>query len=68
MSEKRLLIDIASIRESYTNGDLTNLAHVNSEYNLSDVFTKAKEDSSMLSSLMESGKLTHPINQWIIPQ
>ncbi len=68
VSEKRLLIDIAAIREAYTNGDLTNVAHVASEFNLAIVFTKANADTTMLRELTSTGKLTHPINQWIIPQ
>ncbi len=68
VSEKRLLIDIAAIREAYTNGDLTNLAHVASKFNLANVSTKANADTTMLRELMRTGKLTHPINQWIIPQ
>lgn len=64
ISEKRLLIDVASIRESYTNGDLTNIAHVASENNLADIFTKTKADPSMLLKLMETGYIDHPVSQW----
>ena len=65
VSEKRLLIDIAAIRETYRNGELSNVAHVASEYNLADCFTK-RTKSNLLRHLMETGKLDHPINQWII--
>ena len=65
LSEKRLLIDISAIRESYRAGDLDDVAHLSSEYNLADCLTKDKE-SSFLTSLMETGKLSHPVNQWII--
>ena len=68
VSEKRLLIDIAAIRETYSNGDLSNVAHVASAHNLANVFTKFKADSTMLNGLMASGNLTHPISQWILPQ
>ena len=71
VSEKRLLIDIAAIRETYTNGDLSNVsnvAHVSSNYNIANVFTKNNADDSMLQDLMSSGKLKHPISQWILPQ
>lgn len=68
VSEKRLLIDIAAIREMYTKGELSNVAHVSSAYNIANVFTKAKADKTMLHQLMETGKLSHPINQWIVPQ
>jgi len=65
VSEKRLLIDIAAIRETYRTGDLTNVAHVSTEYNLADSFTK-KTRSTQLRGLMETGTIDHPINQWII--
>ena len=68
VSEKRLLIDIAAIREAYTNGDLTNVLHVVSTYNLANVFTKTKADTKMLHNLMAKGQISHPINQWILPQ
>lgn len=66
VSEKRLLIDISVIRESYTNGDLSNVAHVTCN-NLADIFTKKNASPTMLQDLMSTGKITHPINQWIIP-
>ncbi len=68
VSEKRLLIDIAAIREAYTNGDLTNVAHVSSKFNLANVFTKANADTTMLRELMKNGKIVHPIDKWIVPQ
>ena len=61
VSEKRLLIDIAAIRKNYTSGDLLNVAHVSSSYNLADSFTKAGANSTMLATLMETDTLTHPI-------
>ncbi len=68
VSEKRLLIDISAIREAYSNGDLTNVAHVASEYNLADTFTKSNADTTMLRQLMQTGTLNHTVNQWILPQ
>ena len=65
VSEKRLLIDIASIREDYSTGVLTNVAHVSSQFNLADPLTKDM-NSPLLTQLMETGKLRHPINQWIL--
>ena len=44
ISEKQILIDIPAIRESYTNGDLSNVAHVSSRHNIANVFTKSKAD------------------------
>lgn len=69
VSEKRLLIDIAALREAYVCQDLKNVAHVSSQYNIADVLTKSKPPADcrdLLHSLMRTGKLAHPINQWII--
>ena len=68
LSEKRLLIDIAAIRENYRTDDLSNVAHVSSSYNIANTFFKAKTDKTMLLSFMETGKLSHSISQWILPQ
>ena len=68
VSEKRLFIDIAAIRETYTNRELSNVAHVSSNNNIANVFTQNNADDSMLQDLMSSGKLKHPISQWILPQ
>ncbi len=62
VSEKRLLIDISAIRDSYTNSELSNVAHVCSKFNLAYVFTKEKADLSMLKKLMKTGYLNHPIS------
>ena len=48
VAEKRLLIDIASIRESYSNGDLSNVAHASSAHNLANSLTKAKADPTQI--------------------
>ncbi len=63
VSEKRMLIDIAPIREIYTNGDLSNVAPTASNNNIATVFTKSKADGSMLLNCMMTGKLSHPISQ-----
>ena len=68
VAEKRLLIDIACIRESYSNGDLSNVAHLSSAHNLANSLTKAKPDPTQIIDLMTNGYLNHAISQWIIPQ
>lgn len=66
ISEKRMLIDVAAIRESYASGELTNVAHILSRHNIANPFTKNNADMTQLYDLMETGYLRHPINQWII--
>ena len=67
LSEKRLLIDVSAIRESYYAGDLDDVAHLSSEYNLADCLTKEK-DSTLLKTLMTTGTLRHLVNQWIVKE
>ena len=64
--EKRLSMNTAAIRENYTTSDLLNVVHVSSSNNIANTFTKAKTDETMLLSLMETGKLSNPISQWIL--
>lgn len=66
ISEKRMLIDVAAIRRSYTNDELTNVADVLSRYNVADSFTKSNADETLFDELMRTGYLKHPINQWMI--
>ncbi len=67
VSDKRLLINISGIRESYTASEITNVAHVSSKHNLANVFTKEQAERTMLRDLMATVKLEPPISQWIIP-
>ena len=65
VSEKRLLIDIASIRKIYTIVDLPNVAHVSSKHDIANLFTKCKADKTMLCTTMRTGQRSHPISQQI---
>ena len=56
VAEKRLLIDIATIRESYSTGDLTNVAHILSKFNIADALTREAKDDNLLCNLLETGK------------
>ena len=65
VSEKRLMIDIAALRQSYSRGEITNIGHVLTANNLADPLTK-KTQSKVLEKLMKTGKLDHEVNLWII--
>lgn len=71
MTEKRLLIDIACLREAYRNGDISQLCWIRSQYNLADAMTKDKKDSALLDAL-KTHRVNTPVEQWIaegaIPQ
>ncbi len=49
VSEKRLTIDIASLRESYGSGEISNIGHALTKYNLSNPLTK-KMNSKILEN------------------
>ena len=65
ISEKRLLIDVAALTQSYVNGELFKIGHVSSFYNLADPLTK-KANSKLLEEVMLKGMLPHPVNQWLL--
>lgn len=65
VSEKRLMIDIAALRQSYSCGEITNIGHVLTRFNIADALTK-KLKSSNLDELLKTGKIDHPVNLWII--
>ena len=67
VSEKRLLIEIVSIGESYTNADLSNVAHISSKHNIVNVFTESKAEKTILCTTMKTRKHSNPISQWILP-
>ena len=67
VAEKILLIDIARIQESHSTGDLTNFAHILPNFNIYDALTKEDKDDNLFCHLLETVKINHPVNQWIIP-
>ena len=64
MTEKRLLIDIACLRQSYRNGDLANLGWIKGEHNVADALTKDKANNS-LHDVLRNHKLHFEVQQWI---
>ena len=64
MTEKRLLIDIACLRQAYRGGELANLGWIRSEQNVADALTKDKVNSA-LHNVLRSHKLRITVQQWI---
>ena len=64
-TEKRLMIDLQTVQDSYNKNEITDVAHIRSIYNISDALTKVKKESILLDTLRTS-KLSHPVEQWII--
>lgn len=61
--EKRLMIDIASVKEAYMKHELEKLGFIRSEHNPADAFTKVMKCKPLYDAL--EGRLEHPIEQWI---
>lgn len=61
MAEKRLLIDIASLRDAYRNGDLEHLAHIDTADNPADAMTKPAATTALTRAL-RTCKLQHKVN------
>ena len=65
LTEKRLLIDVTVLRESYSKAEIANIAHVSSQKNLADCLIK-KVRSKELEKVMLLGKFDVVVNKWII--
>ena len=65
ISEKLLLIYISALRQCYARGELSNIGHISSQYNLADPLTK-RTKSKLMEDVMTQGRLRHPVNQCII--
>ena len=64
MTEKRLLIDIACLRQAFRSGELANLGWIRSCENVADALTKDKTKSA-LHNVLRSHKLNVKAAQWI---
>ena len=64
MSEKRLMIDIQSVRNGFDQNELTNIGLVASEHNPADSMNKAKKCSAFLQILDEQNP-NFPVKQWV---
>lgn len=65
MAEKRVLIDIFTLRQSCKKSEMSNIAHVLSAANLADPLTK-RARSDLLISFLHTGKFTPAVNQWMM--
>lgn len=64
-TEKRLLIGVAGLRESYNRREVSNLGLVTTENNMADAMTKLKCGSA-LDCLIKTGIDNTPVAQWVI--
>jgi hypothetical protein len=63
--EKRLLIDLAVIRQSYRRFEVDNIGFIRSEHNIADALIKNTKDTN-LEQLLRTGLLTHPVDEFIV--
>lgn len=61
MTEKRLLIDIATLREAYRSGDLEHLAHIDTADNPADAMTNPRSTAALVRAL-QTNTLEHKVN------
>lgn len=64
-TEKRLMIDIAALRESYNRHEISYLGLVTTENNMADAMTKLKCGSA-LDCLLRTGVDATPVAQWVV--
>jgi hypothetical protein len=65
--EKRLMIDVAALREMHRRGDITRVGFVRSEYNLADGLTKdvTLDASRGITRLLADGQLRLIVEEYI---
>ena len=65
VADKRLMMDISALLQSYSSGEITNIGYLLSEFNLADGLTK-KTKSKILDKVLRTGKMDHEVNLWTI--
>lgn len=64
-TEKRLMIDIQTVKDSYHNKENNNVAFILTEKNLADPFEKLNANICLMNAL-RFGKISRPMQQWVI--
>ena len=64
-TEKRLMINLRSVKQCYQNQELDNVVHVRTKFNPADAFKKVKRNNVLEKSLAH-GILDHPVGQWVV--
>jgi hypothetical protein len=64
-TEKRLIADIASIREAYSDRPSSNIALIRSEHNAADAMTKIAQNAA-LQAILHTHRVSHPLEQYVI--
>lgn len=64
-TEKRLMIDVAALRESYNRHEISYLGLISTENNVADAMTKLRCGSA-LDCLLRTGVDATPVAQWVV--
>lgn len=64
-TEKRLMIDIKSVREAYERMEVSDVAWIESKANPADPLTKLTS-SPVLDKILDDGIIEHDVGQWVI--
>jgi hypothetical protein len=64
-AKRRLMNDLASLRECYEHKDIANIGLIASQDNIADAFTKLGANKALWNVLC-SGRLAHPIQKWVL--
>jgi hypothetical protein len=66
--ERRLLLDIAVVRQAYKMHELSNIGLIDSAHNLAVGLTKLKPKAApnALLAILQSAKVNHPIKRWVV--
>jgi hypothetical protein len=65
--EKRLMIDLATVRDAYAAQELSDVGLLRHETNPADGLTRAARCPA-LEDVLDSGKLNFPVEQWVVRQ
>ena len=63
-TEKRLMIDLETVREAYRKQEIMNIGFIRTQFNPADALTKLMT-SHILQHMLIHSKIEHPIEQWI---
>jgi hypothetical protein len=64
LREKRLLIDLAVLRQAYRRHEVDDVGFIRSAHNLADCLKKDTRGSAMFK-VLQTGKLSHPVDEYI---
>lgn len=64
-TEKRLMIEIKAVRESYERMELSDVPWIRSENNPADALSKVKENA-VLNHIVDKQVVDHEVEQWVI--